>query len=265
MQSSQLDTASPAQDGSHSHTAETFFIQEESMTVYPRGKFAVEQPTVRVEEGQKVSAFTNKKHCIRPVEKTFRTFFENRGGDIFFNKWATIYMCYSKLQQNNLFEITQDSSTFFAPPCKPTLMLPLFARNLNLPGLKGQGESPNSFHSSEARACAPMHRPSISTSDEWKRETERDREIQTDRQSKRVGVYRRQYGVDDSWLNLSTNLSTVPRQKPGKIEILSQQLRITYAIIFQPPSRPLDLIPYTDGGAIEECDAIRLYQKQRAT
>ena len=83
------------------------------MTIYPRGKFAAEQPTVRVEEGQKVSAFSNKKHCICPVEKTFRTFFENRGGDTFFNKWATIYMCYSKLQQNNLFEITQDTPTVF--------------------------------------------------------------------------------------------------------------------------------------------------------
>ena len=97
-----------------------------------------------------------------------------------------------------------------------------------------------------------------------------NREIQTDRQSKRVGVYRRQYGVDDSWLNLSTNLSTaVPRQKPGKIEILSQQLRIAYAIILQPPCRPLDLIAYhirlTVGGAIEECDAVHLYYKQRAT
>src|SRR6218665_3849181 len=95
---------------------------------------------------------------------------------------------------------------------------------------------------------------------------ERQREIQTDRQSKRVGVYRRQYGVDDSWLNLST----VPRQKPGKIEILSQQLRIAYgAIIFQPPCRPLDLIAYhirlTVGGVIEECDAVHLYYKQRAT
>src|SRR6218665_2898613 len=56
--------------------------------------------------------------------------------------------------------------------------------------------------------------------------------IQTDRQSKRVGVYRRQYGVDDSWLNLSTNLSTVPTQKPVKIEILSQQLRIAYEIMW---------------------------------
>src|SRR6218665_711631 len=117
-------------------------------------------------------------------------------------------------------------------------MLPLFARNSNLPGLKGQGESPNFVHSSEARACARMHNPSISTSDEWKRE----REIQTDRQSKRVGVYRRQYSVDDSWLNLSTNLSTVPRQKPGKIEILSQQLRIAYAIIFQPLCWFLEII-----------------------
>src|SRR6218665_3733860 len=91
------------------------------------------------------------------------------------------------------------------------------------------------------------------------RDRERYREIQTDRQSKRVEVYRRQYGVDDGWLNLSTNLSTVPRQKPGKIEILSQQLRIAYAIIFQPPCRPLDLIPYTVGGAIDECDAIHIF------
>src|SRR6218665_1038733 len=97
------------------------------------------------------------------------------------------------------------------------------------------------------------------------RDGERYIDIQTDRQSKRVGVYRRQYGADDSWLNLSTNLSTVPRQKPGKIEILSQQFRIAYAIIFQPPCRPLDLISYTVGGAIEECDAIHLYYKQRAT
>ena len=92
---------------------------------------------------------------------------------------------------------------------------------------------------------------------------ERRREIQTDRQSKRVGVYRRQYGVDDSWLNLRTNLSTVPRQKPGKIEILSQQLRIAYAIIFQPPCRPLNLILYTTGGAIEDCDAIFIINRRQ--
>src|SRR6218665_1064376 len=148
------------------------------MTVYPRCKFAtVEQFQLSVlKRGKKVSALTNKKHCICPMEKTFTTFFENRGGDIFFNKWATIYMCYSKLQQNNLFEITQDSPTFMRHPVnshRSMLMLPLFARNLNLPGLKGQSESQNSFHSSEARACARMHSPSISTSDEWKRETER--------------------------------------------------------------------------------------------
>src|SRR6218665_3502783 len=145
------------------------------MTVYPRCKFAtVEQFQLSVlKRGKKVSALTNKKHCICPVEKTFSTFFENRGGDIFFNKWATIYMCHSKVQQNNLFEITQDSQTFLRHPVNPhrsILMLPLFARNSNLPGLKGQGESPNSFHSSEARACARMHSPSISTSDEWKRD-----------------------------------------------------------------------------------------------
>src|SRR6218665_3344401 len=87
---------------------------------------------------------------------------------------------------NNLFEITQDSPTFLRHPVNPhrsILMLPLFARNLNLPGLKGQREIPNSFHSSEARACARIHSPSISTSDEWKGETERDRERDTDRQT----------------------------------------------------------------------------------
>src|SRR6218665_1763052 len=128
MQSSQLDTASPDQDGSRSQTRrnttnilhptrvydchnwtlqvrtrtdlvhkrqetrQTFFIQQESMT---RCKLAtVEQLQLSVlKRGKKASALTNKKHCICPVEKTFRTFFENRGGDIFFNKWATIYMC----------------------------------------------------------------------------------------------------------------------------------------------------------------------------
>ena len=53
--------------------------------------------------------------------------------------------------------------------------------------------------------------------------------------------------------------------KAREIEILSQQLRIAYAIIFQPPCRPLDLILYKTGGAIEEYDAIHLYYKQRAT
>ena len=52
--------------------------------------------------------------------------------------------------------------------------------------------------------------------------------------------------------------------KAQEIEILSQQLKIAYVIIFQPPCRPWDLILYTTGGAIEECDAIHLYYKQRA-
>src|SRR6218665_2163723 len=104
-------------------TRQTFLIQEESMTVYPRGKFStVAQLQLAVlKRGKKVSAFTNKKHCICPVEKTLRTVFENRGGDIFFNKWAMIYMCYSKLQQSNLFEITQDSPTFLRHPVNPHL------------------------------------------------------------------------------------------------------------------------------------------------
>src|SRR6218665_2699762 len=85
---------------------------------------------------------------------------------------------------------------------------------------------------------------------------ERRREIQADRQSrpKRVGVYRRHM----VWMTVG--LSTVPREKRGKIEILSQQLRIVCAIIFQPSCRPLDLglILYTTGGAIEEYDAKKL-------
>ena len=154
MQSSQLDTASPDQDGSHSHRARNttkFLHPTESLTVYPRGKFAtVEQLQLFVLKKKKVSAFTNKKHFICPVEKTFRTFFENRGGDMFLinQQWATIYLCYLKLQQNNLFKITQDSPTFLRHPVNPhrsILMLPLLARNLNLPGQKGQGVNPNSF------------------------------------------------------------------------------------------------------------------------
>src|SRR6218665_538853 len=70
---------------------------------------------------------------------------------------------------------------------------------------------------------------------------ERRREIQADRQSKRAGVYRRHACL--VWMTV--DLSTAPRQKRVKIEILSQQLRIAYAIIFQPHCRPLDLILYT--------------------
>src|SRR6218665_3820183 len=97
-------------------------------------------------------------------------------------------MCYLKLQQNNLFEITQDSPTFLRNPVnshRSILMLPLFARNSNLPELKDQGESPNSFHSSEAKACARMHSPSISTSDEWKRGREREREREREKERER--------------------------------------------------------------------------------
>src|SRR6218665_446289 len=164
MQSSQLDTASPDQDGSRSQTAktrQTFFIQQESMTVYPRCKFAtVEQLQLSVlKRGKKVSALTNKKHCICPMEKTFRTFLRTEEETYFFNKWATIYMCYSKVQQNNLFEITQDSPTFLRHPVNPhrsILMLPLFARNSNLPGLKGQGESPKLIPSTHLKP-EPAH------------------------------------------------------------------------------------------------------------
>jgi len=77
MQSSQLDTARPDQDGPYSHT--TKFLHPTRVSDYPRDKFANSRTTatVRVEEEKRVSAFTNKKHCICPVEKTFRTFFEN--------------------------------------------------------------------------------------------------------------------------------------------------------------------------------------------
>src|SRR6218665_1298395 len=96
------------------------------------------------------------------------------------------YLCYLKLQQNNLFEITQDSPTFFAPPCKPTpiLMLPLFARNLNLLRLRAQTPSTH-LKREPGHGPEPIHSPSISTSNEWKK---RRRQIQADRQSKRVRV-----------------------------------------------------------------------------
>ena len=131
---------------------ETFFIQEESMTIYPRGKFAaVEKLQVSVlKRDKKVSAFTTSSIALPSAwKKMFRTFFENRG-DTFFNKCGAIYMCYSKLQQNNLFEITQDSPTFLRHPINShrSINATLVSRNLNLPGLVGQGENPNSFHSS---------------------------------------------------------------------------------------------------------------------
>src|SRR6218665_3849884 len=76
MQSSQLDTASPDTAGRISFTNgkkhdKHSFIQQESMTVYPRCKFAtVEQLQLSVLKRSKtVSALTNKKHCICPVEK----------------------------------------------------------------------------------------------------------------------------------------------------------------------------------------------------
>jgi len=74
MQSSQLDTASPAQDGSHSHTARNFLHPRRVYDCLSyKGKFAtVEQLQLSVlKRGKKVSAFTNKKHCICPVKKTF--------------------------------------------------------------------------------------------------------------------------------------------------------------------------------------------------
>src|SRR6218665_1280336 len=84
VQPSQLDTASPDQDGSHSHRARNFFIQQESITVYPRGKFAtVEQLQLSVLKRRKKwqrlqtrsVAFAQWKkrleHFLRTEEETF--------------------------------------------------------------------------------------------------------------------------------------------------------------------------------------------------
>src|SRR6218665_2490973 len=100
-------------------------------------------------------------------------------------------MCYSTLQQNNLFEITQDSPTFLrhthinatvvCPKFEPTgverprqelKLLPLILSHLFLQAMNGK---------------------------------ERRREIHADRQSKRVGVYR----THMVWMTVG--LSTVPR------------------------------------------------------
>src|SRR6218665_460446 len=72
MQSSQLDTASPSQDGSHSHTARNFLHPRRVYDCLScRGTFAtVEQLQLSVlKRSKKVSAFTNKKHCIYPSGK----------------------------------------------------------------------------------------------------------------------------------------------------------------------------------------------------
>jgi len=58
--------------------------------------------------------------------------------------------------------------------------------------------------------------------------------------------------VNDSWLKHSAQI------KAREIDILSQQHRIAYSIIFQPLCRLLDLLLYITGGAIEECDAVHL-------
>src|SRR6218665_1372813 len=132
MQSSQLDTASPAQDGSHSHTARNFLRPRRVYDCLSyRGKFAtVEQLQLSVlKRGKKSQRLQTRSIAFAQWKKRLEHFFENRGGDIFLNEWATIYMCYSKLQQNNLFEITQDSPTFLRHPVnshRSILMLPLF-------------------------------------------------------------------------------------------------------------------------------------------
>src|SRR6218665_1416626 len=92
MQSSQLDTASPDQDGSHSHTARntTKFLHPTRVSDYPRGKLAtVEQLQLSVLKRRKKSQrLQTRSIAFAQWKKTFRTFFENRGGDIFFNKLA---------------------------------------------------------------------------------------------------------------------------------------------------------------------------------
>src|SRR6218665_678698 len=92
MQSSQLDTASPDQDVSHSHTARntTKFIHPTSVSDYPRGKFAtVEQLQLSVlKRGKKSQRLQTRSIAFAKWKKTFKTFFENQRGDIIFYKLA---------------------------------------------------------------------------------------------------------------------------------------------------------------------------------
>ena len=56
-------------------------------------------------------------------KKRLEHFLRTEERHIFFNKLAMGndlgYLCYLKLQQNNLFEITQDSPTFLRHPVNP--------------------------------------------------------------------------------------------------------------------------------------------------
>src|SRR6218665_3430907 len=103
-------------------TRQTFFIQEESMTVYPRGKFAtVEQLQLSVlKRGTKVSAFTNKKHYMPSGKKRLEHFL--RTEETYFLKMGNdLHVLFKATKQNNLFEITQDSPTFLRHPINPHL------------------------------------------------------------------------------------------------------------------------------------------------
>ena len=85
MQSSQLDTASPDQDGSHSHTARNFFIQQESLTVYPRGKFAtVEQLQLSVlKRRKKWQRLQTRSVAFAQWKKRLEHFLRTEEGHIF--------------------------------------------------------------------------------------------------------------------------------------------------------------------------------------
>src|SRR6218665_2283510 len=67
-------TQCPDQDGSHSHTARNTTNFLHPRRVYDCLCNSRTTATVRFEEGQKVSAFTNKKHSICPVPKSLEHF-----------------------------------------------------------------------------------------------------------------------------------------------------------------------------------------------
>ena len=133
MQSSQPDTASPDQDGSHSHTARntTKFLHPTSFShcLSYRGKCeTAEQLQLSVLKRRRKSPRLQTRsiafaQCICPVEKHLEHFLRTEERHIFLNKLAMGndlgYLCYLKLQQNNLFEITQDSPTFLRHPVNP--------------------------------------------------------------------------------------------------------------------------------------------------
>src|SRR6218665_568545 len=117
MQSSQLDTASLDTAGRISFTNgkkydKHSFIQQESMTVYPICKFAtVEQLQLSVlKRGKKVSALTNKKHCICPVEKRLEHFLRTEEETYFLingQRFTCVIQSYNKIIYLKLHKIVR--------------------------------------------------------------------------------------------------------------------------------------------------------------